>query len=434
MIPLLSIIITNYGYGKYIRSAIDSALGVSYPHKEIIVVDDGSGDESPNIIRSFGDRITAILKENGGQASAANAGFFRSRGLLVLFLDSDDSVEPEIMDQVLPAFKQGVAKVQYPMHLIDKNGKSLGGMFPNYTASITAEMVASEFTRTGFYECSPTSGNIYARWFLEQIFPMPVRIAPGFDCFMNMAAPYYGQIISLLHPCARYRIHDKNSWAVDGLTRRLDPERFAFYVRDDLNRTVYSMSVADKLHKPFNYRTLDLQVHHMMRRVCYYRFARDKYPIAQDKIPAIAELAELTLDGDNRFNLLLRSFRAVIASPIMSAKAKLSICAWLCGVALLPNRWSFRLAEMRFVPQSRPKFVLKLLEHAGLRASMLPRSSNSTSPTQTRSRRARRASIKVRLASRSQSWPYTYSFFAVGAALVILGGVVLLALEIIGKA
>lgn len=409
--PLLSIIITNYRYAPYLRASIDSALSVAYAHKEIIVVDDGSGDGSADIIRSFGDRVIAILKEHGGQASAANVGFLRSTGSLILFLDSDDTVEPEILEQVLPAFRQGVAKVQYPLHLIDKNGKSLGGMFPNYPAAMTPEMAASEFIRTGFYECSPTSGNVYARWFLEQIFPMPEGIAPGFDCFMNMAAPYYGHIISLRHPCARYRIHDKNSWAVNGVTRRLDPERFAFYVRDDLNRTVYAMGAADKMHRPYSYQTLDLQVHHMMRRVCYYRFARHEYPIAQDKVPAIAQLARLTLDGDTRFNLLLRSCRAVAANPMMSAKARLSVCAWLCGVALLPKPWSFRLAEMRFVPQSRPQFVLKLLEHTGLRTSLVPQRSDNASPIAARLYEiARRWGTKLDL-RRAHSHRHTLAHF-----------------------
>ena len=77
---LASIIINNYNYGRYLPKAIDSALAQSYPHTEILVVDDGSSDDSRTVIASYGDRIIPVLKQNGGQASALNAGFAASRG------------------------------------------------------------------------------------------------------------------------------------------------------------------------------------------------------------------------------------------------------------------------------------------------------------------------------------------------------------------
>ena len=87
---LASIIINNYNYGRFLADAIDSALSQTYPHVEVIVVDDGSTDSSRVIIGRYGDRITAVLKENGGQASAFNAGFRVSLGETIVFLDADD--------------------------------------------------------------------------------------------------------------------------------------------------------------------------------------------------------------------------------------------------------------------------------------------------------------------------------------------------------
>lgn len=104
--PLASILICNYNYGQFIRKAIDSALNQTYPHLEVIVVDDGSTDSSQEIIRSYGDRITAIFKENGGQASAFNEGFKRSRGEVIFFLDSDDSFAPQKVEVVVGLFKR----------------------------------------------------------------------------------------------------------------------------------------------------------------------------------------------------------------------------------------------------------------------------------------------------------------------------------------
>src|SRR6188474_3407037 len=91
---LVSVIIDNYNYGRFLREAIDSALGQTYPRVEVIV-DDGSTDDSRAVIAAYGDRVVPVLKENGGQASAFNAGFAASRGELICFLDSDDAFKPE---------------------------------------------------------------------------------------------------------------------------------------------------------------------------------------------------------------------------------------------------------------------------------------------------------------------------------------------------
>ena len=86
--PLVSIVIDNFNYGRFLGAAIDSALAQTYPHVELIVVDDGSTDDSREVISSYGDRVSAVFKPNGGHASAFNAGFRASHGCIVMFLDA----------------------------------------------------------------------------------------------------------------------------------------------------------------------------------------------------------------------------------------------------------------------------------------------------------------------------------------------------------
>jgi len=88
--PLISIIITNYNYSHFIEDAILSALNQDYPNKEVIVVDDGSTDNSISVIKKFEPQIALISKLNGGVSTARNVGVNYSRGDYLAFLDADD--------------------------------------------------------------------------------------------------------------------------------------------------------------------------------------------------------------------------------------------------------------------------------------------------------------------------------------------------------
>lgn len=91
--PLMSIIIPVYNVEKYLKQCLDSVIAQKYNNYEIILVDDGSTDDSPNICNEYADKyqnIRCFHKENGGLSSARNYGVDRMNGEYVLFLDSDD--------------------------------------------------------------------------------------------------------------------------------------------------------------------------------------------------------------------------------------------------------------------------------------------------------------------------------------------------------
>src|SRR5207248_7064015 len=100
----------------------------TYARTEVIVVDDGSTDDSRAVMARYGDRIVPLLKENGGQGSAFNAGFRVSRGEIVIFLDSDDLLLPAAVETVVPRFRDPrVTKAHWPLFAIDERGNRRGG-------------------------------------------------------------------------------------------------------------------------------------------------------------------------------------------------------------------------------------------------------------------------------------------------------------------
>jgi glycosyltransferase involved in cell wall biosynthesis len=88
--PLVSVVVPAYNCARYVAEALRSALEQQYNPVEIIVVNDGSTDDTPEVIRTFGDRITLINQSNAGAAAARNAAIEKARGDYIAFLDSDD--------------------------------------------------------------------------------------------------------------------------------------------------------------------------------------------------------------------------------------------------------------------------------------------------------------------------------------------------------
>lgn len=101
---MISIIIPTFNYGRFIAEAIQSALGQTLKPVEVIVVDDGSTDDTAEVVERFGDRVRYIRQENAGVSMARNNGVAASRGELIAFLDADDIWEPTKLERQAEKF------------------------------------------------------------------------------------------------------------------------------------------------------------------------------------------------------------------------------------------------------------------------------------------------------------------------------------------
>jgi glycosyltransferase involved in cell wall biosynthesis len=238
--PLVSIIINNYNYARFLPAAIESALGQSYRHKEILVVDDGSTDGSQEIILRQVSRIVPILKENGGQGSALNAGVAKSRGEIICFLDSDDFWHQEKVAKVVEVVNRegGDSRPMLVHHLLEILDQSTGEV----TGQIIGDTHKSPLNlydharRYRFipFVTGPQSSISINRALANLLFPLPEH--RGFisnDNFMVYGALLIAELHSLNASLGCYRVHDRNIWF--NSDRRRAPE-FVKLVDDYLNQ------------------------------------------------------------------------------------------------------------------------------------------------------------------------------------------------------
>lgn len=120
----VSVIIPNYNYGRYLRQAVQSALDQSHRPREVIVVDDGSTDDSKEILRSFGDSIRVVEQSNEGVAAARNKGCEIATGEILAFLDADDFWHTEKLEKQMRTFRSDpeIGFVHCGLTNVDENG------------------------------------------------------------------------------------------------------------------------------------------------------------------------------------------------------------------------------------------------------------------------------------------------------------------------
>jgi glycosyltransferase involved in cell wall biosynthesis len=342
-LPLVSIVIDNYNYARYVGAAIESALAQTYPRTEIIVVDDGSTDGSGSVIARYAPRITTIFQDNRGQSGAFNSGFESCRGDIVIFLDSDDALRPEAVSEIVAAWRPGVAKLQFCLATIDADGGFTGGVFPNYPASLPSAAVLSETLRTALYPCPPTSGNAYSRAFLEQVMPVP-RVHAGADGPLNTLAPLYGDVVTLNRTLGLYRVHGAN----DGAQRALAADKFSRFIRHDQHRVQLLREHAARRGLAVRGDPLDRAVLHLQYRLASLRLMPECHPVPAERVWQVMRrgIAAAWTSGDR-------------------LPARLFVIVWFLAASLLPRALAIRLIALRFVPASRPAALGALLRRLG---------------------------------------------------------------------
>lgn len=356
----LSVIIANFNYRDFVGIAIESALAVDWPYKEVVVVDDASTDDSRSIIESFGGKVAAYFRPKSYQLGAHIFGFARSTGDVVIFLDSDDLLERDVMREVANVWRPGISQVQYRMNLIDASGTQLGTAIPQFPRRDAPAKLRRIHRRTMGRTTPPGSGSAYSREFVQAVFCMAAVLneqigghtrpfEPGEEAWLRASdaplhtlAPILGDVLTIRKPLARYRIHG----GIRAAPPHLDPVKIRNRLRQDvlmarLFSTALGQAQLPAIHDPLSRNFSHLQ----------YRFAsRVIEPLAHP------------FPGESAGGLGIRLIHAGITYPQTPLRNRMILSVWVIACLLTPSRYRRKLMEWRFVGTSRPAVVRASLD------------------------------------------------------------------------
>jgi Glycosyl transferase family 2 len=212
-VPSVSVLIDTYNHERFIEKAIHSVLAQDFPAtlREIIVVDDGSTDRTPQIVQRFEPKVRCIRKENGGQASAFNAGIPECRGQIIAFLDGDDYWLPGKLSRVADVLEKNSA--------VGLVGHAIKESWPDGQERISAP-AKDEKLRINSMESAKhfrlrksflgTSRMTIRAEIARNILPVPEALVFEADEYLFTLAAVMSDVIILEEPLTCYVIHGNN--------------------------------------------------------------------------------------------------------------------------------------------------------------------------------------------------------------------------------
>jgi hypothetical protein len=344
---LVSIVITNHNYGRFLDDAIQSALGQSYNRIEVIVVDDGSTDNSRDIIARYRNHITPVFQPRAGQFAAFNAGVGVCSGEIVMFLDADDLLLPHVVAEVALAFRDNpdIAKVQYRLEVIDANGAATGHFVPPGTLQLPSGDLRRHMLRfPDDVRTPPTSGNAFSAAVLHQILPVPDSpdFRTGAELYLVNVAPLFGPVFTL--PCVggRYRRHGANAY--DSTTLNLD--RIHAMIRRTAFNREHIRRHAMRLSLPATPSRNDdiLSVTYVASRIAACRL----------------DCPSRRLPGDSRLRLARLGLLAAARRFDLPRHIRALFMLWFIAVSVAPRPLARWLLTQAFLPEQR-RAIAKLV-------------------------------------------------------------------------
>jgi glycosyltransferase involved in cell wall biosynthesis len=238
--PLVSVLIPNYNYGRFVGLALQSLQQQSYDNFEALVCDDGSTDNSLEVTQEFAredSRIKLLPRENRGFASAVNTAYENSKGQVIALLDADDMFRQEKLQRVLEAFRSNPRSglCVHPLLPVSATAQVLG---PPSRPDMDRGWIAPWVLKRGGWSILPsTSALSFRREVTSELFPIPLEIRRFVDYYLSRTAQFLTEVAVTPEPLTQYRIHGSSMSGVSSAAARsawnsMDPRVLQQYVED----------------------------------------------------------------------------------------------------------------------------------------------------------------------------------------------------------
>ncbi len=334
----VDIVVTNHNYACFLPQAIESACSQTHPNVHVVVVDDGSTDESRQVLGEYEDRVEVVLKEQGGQASALNAGIERCEGDVLLVLDADDFLRPQAAERVAAAFaaRPELSKVQFPMAIVDADGAPTGAVKPGgHLAAPVGDQRRAELAFPFDLPWLPGGGTGFRSEAVRRILPIPAAAYPrsGADWYLVHLTSLLGEAALLDEVCASYRVHGGNAYEQARDEIDLDHVREAIVFAAATTCSLEALADELRLERPRRI----LSYSDLANRLVSLRLALERHPVA----------------GERRGALLADAVRATHRRFDVSVPMKALLIAWFALEAVVPRRFARPLAELFLFPGRR---------------------------------------------------------------------------------
>jgi len=211
-----SVILSNFNGSKFLECSIQSVLDQTFEDFEFIIIDDGSTDNSVEIIngfhQQFPEKITTpvLLKKNLGQANGFNEGIKRANGRFVSFIDSDDFWFPEKLMHVLENFGNEQRNAFHQHNLYFHRGNQLTNIaFSDFLVSGNYGAFSEKIREIPLFVA--TSGLTFRNDILKKVFPVPLEFKTCADGYLTRCALALGEVASTNYFAGAYREHESNA-------------------------------------------------------------------------------------------------------------------------------------------------------------------------------------------------------------------------------
>jgi glycosyltransferase involved in cell wall biosynthesis len=214
-VPLVTVLVDTYNYGHFVEEALASVLAQEFPpdQREILVIDDGSTDDTAERLKKYGDSIRYLRKPNGGQATAFNFGFAAARGDIIVTLDADDVWLPSKLRRVCETFEKNPdAGMVYHRSYLWRDGQR--DTSDSVFAEVSGRVPASRISLLR-YPMVSTSCLAFRRSALRRLVPVPEGLRSQADAYLTALIIFVAPVAALPEFLARYRLHGANLFQVN---------------------------------------------------------------------------------------------------------------------------------------------------------------------------------------------------------------------------